>query len=57
MKTKNPRFPPTLREGSSGGLGGRYVLDGLVDQGADLPIEEHYTDTAGFTDHIFALCY
>src|SRR5437773_4947302 len=24
-----------------------YVLDGLVDQGADLPIEEHYTDTAG----------
>src|SRR5438132_1302564 len=34
-----------------------YVLDGLVDQGADLPIEEHYTDTAGFTDHIFALCY
>ena len=34
-----------------------YVLDGLVDQGAALPIEEHYTDTAGFTDHIFALCY
>jgi Resolvase, N terminal domain/Tn3 transposase DDE domain len=23
----------------------------------DLRIEEHYTDTAGFTDHVFALCH
>ena len=23
----------------------------------DLQIEEHYTDTSGFTDHIFALCH
>ena len=23
---------------------------------SDLKIEEHYTDTAGFTDHVFALC-
>jgi TnpA family transposase len=22
-----------------------------------LQIEEHYTDTAGFTDHVFALCH
>ncbi len=24
---------------------------------SDLRIEEHYTDTAGFTDHVFALCH
>jgi TnpA family transposase len=34
-----------------------YVLDGLLYHEADLRIEEHYTDTAGFTDHVFALCH
>jgi TnpA family transposase len=34
-----------------------YVLDGLLDHESDLRIEEHYTDTAGFTDHVFALCH
>ena len=34
-----------------------HVLDGLLDHPTDLQIEEHYTDTAGFTDHIFALCH
>lgn len=24
---------------------------------SDLRIEEHYTDTGGFTDHVFALCH
>jgi TnpA family transposase len=24
---------------------------------SDLRIEEHYTDTSGFTDHVFALCH
>ena len=24
---------------------------------SDLKIEEHYTDSAGFTDHVFALCH
>jgi TnpA family transposase len=24
---------------------------------SDLKIEEHYADTAGFTDHVFALCH
>lgn len=24
---------------------------------SDLRIEEHYTDTAGFTDHVFALMH
>jgi TnpA family transposase len=31
-----------------------YVLDGLLYHEFDLRIEEHYTDTAGFTDHVFA---
>jgi TnpA family transposase len=34
-----------------------YVLDGLLYHEADLKIEEHYTDTAGFTDHVFALMH
>ena len=28
-----------------------HVLDGLLYHESDLHIEEHYTDTAGFTDH------
>jgi TnpA family transposase len=34
-----------------------YVLDGLFDHEAELSIEEHYTDTSGFTDNVFALCH
>jgi TnpA family transposase len=33
-----------------------YVIDGLLYHESELRIEEHYTDTAGFTDHVFALC-
>jgi TnpA family transposase len=29
------------------------VLDGLLYHESDLRIEEHYIDTAGFTDHVF----
>jgi TnpA family transposase len=29
-----------------------YVLDGLLYQESDLRVEEHYTNTAGFTDHV-----
>ena len=32
-----------------------YVLDGLLYHESDLRIDEHYTDTVGFTDHVFAL--
>jgi TnpA family transposase len=32
-----------------------YVLDGLLYHESDLRIEEHYTDTSGFTDHVFAI--
>ena len=33
------------------------ILDGLLYHESDLRIAEHYTDTAGFTDHVFALCH
>ena len=32
-----------------------YVLDGLVLGAGHLPLHEHYTDTGGATDHVFAL--
>jgi TnpA family transposase len=34
-----------------------HVLDGLLYHESDLCIEEHYTDTGGFTDHVFGLCH
>lgn len=34
-----------------------FVLDGLLYHESDLRIKEHYTDTAGFTDHVFALMH
>ncbi len=34
-----------------------YVLDGLLYHESDLRIEEHYTDTNGFTDHVFGLMH
>lgn len=33
------------------------MLDGLLYHESDLRIEEHYTDTAGFTDHVFGLMH
>ena len=33
------------------------MLDGLLYHESDLRTEEHYTDTAGFTDHVFALTH
>ncbi|ADH09928.1 TPA: Tn3 family transposase [Bacillus paranthracis] len=34
-----------------------YVLDGLLHHETDLMIEEHYTDTAGYTDQVFGLTH
>ena len=34
---------------------GIHVIDGLLKHKADLNIKEHYTDTAGYTDQVFAL--
>jgi TnpA family transposase len=38
-----------------GGRDSTDVLDGLLDHESDVRIEEHDTDTAGFTDPVFAL--
>lgn len=34
-----------------------HVLDGLLYHESDLQIQEHYTDTSGYTEHIFAMCH
>jgi len=34
-----------------------HVIDGLLHHETDLVIEEHYTDTAGYTDQIFGLTH
>lgn len=34
-----------------------YVIDGLLENNTVLEIKEHTTDTAGYTEHVFALCY
>jgi TnpA family transposase len=40
--------PSTVRDAT-------YVLDAILDNETDLPIAEHTTDTAGYTDLVFAL--
>ncbi len=34
-----------------------YVIDGFLNNNTILSIKEHTTDTAGYTEHIFALCF
>jgi TnpA family transposase len=34
-----------------------HVLDGLLYHETDLAIEEHYVDTEGYTDQVFAMCH
>ncbi|AXI24628.1 Tn3 transposase DDE domain protein [Cardinium endosymbiont of Sogatella furcifera] len=34
-----------------------HILDGLLYHESDLEIREHYTDTSGFTDHVFAIMH
>lgn len=34
-----------------------HVLDGLLNHETDLEINEHYTDTAGYTDQVFGLTH
>ena len=33
-----------------------YILDGLLMNDTGRRVREHYADTGGFTDHVFALC-
>lgn len=41
-------IPATIRDAT-------YVLDAILDNETELPIEEHTTDTAGYTELVFAL--
>jgi TnpA family transposase len=41
-------IPSTVREAT-------YVLDGILDNETELPIAEHTSDTAGYTDLVFSL--
>ncbi len=50
-------FPFHTKVISVGVRDATHVLDGLLYHESDLKIEEHYTDTAGFTDHVFALMF
>lgn len=34
-----------------------HVVDGLLYHLSELKIQEHYTDTAGYTEQVFALCH
>ena len=34
-----------------------HVIDGLLYHQVDLDLHEHYTDTAGYSEHIFAMCH
>jgi TnpA family transposase len=40
---------------SPGDRDGIHVIDGLTRHRSELTIKEHYTDTAGYTDQVFAL--
>ncbi|VDA76736.1 Putative transposase (identified by ISEscan HMM) [Klebsiella pneumoniae] len=53
FRTNTARFTPKL----SAACGIQHVLDGLLYHETDLEITEHYTDTAGFTEHVFALMH
>ena len=46
--TRPKVIPSTVRDAT-------YVLDEILDNETELPIEEHTTDTAGYTELIFAL--
>ena len=48
---------PVLRQSDQPGARLNPVLDGLLYHESDLEITEHYTDTAGFTEHVFALMH
>lgn len=53
----NQNTPFSTKVVNVGARDSTYVLDGLLYHESDLRIEEHYTDTAGFTDHVFGLMH
>lgn len=51
------QYSPFYTKVISSVRGSTHVLDGLLYHETDLEITEHYTDTAGFTEHVFALMH
>ena len=49
--------PYSMRVINVGAAESTHVLDGLLYHESDLRIEEHYTDTGGFTDHVFGMTH
>ena len=47
-----PFYPQVMQDASEA----LYVIDALCHHETDFDIQEHYTDTAGATYHVFALC-
>ena len=42
---------------STGDREATHVLDGLMYHESDIQVEEHYTDTNGYTEQVFAMCH
>jgi TnpA family transposase len=55
VSDQNAPFHPILVHSPIGDS--PFVMDGLLHHETDLKIREHYTDTAGFTEHVFALMH
>ncbi|CCM10603.1 Transposase for transposon Tn2501 [Cardinium endosymbiont cEper1 of Encarsia pergandiella] len=51
------QYSPFYTRVISGVRDSTHVLDGLLYHESDLEIREHYTDTSGFTDHVFAMMH
>lgn len=49
VKFSTQAIPATVSEAP-------YILDGLLMNKAGQRVREHYADTGGFTDHVFAVC-
>jgi TnpA family transposase len=56
---RNRHWPLTKRNTSIAATASEapHVLDGLLYHESSLVIREHYTDTGGFSDHIFGICH
>jgi hypothetical protein len=50
------KYLHTLRRHAASAHEAPHVLDGLLYHESCLVIDEHYTDTGGFSDHVFAVC-
>jgi TnpA family transposase len=49
--------PYHIKAISAGDREATHVLDGLLYHESDIQIEEHYTDTNGYTEQVFAMCH